>query len=140
MGSSRLGYLRKRVERVRGTFSLCGQRSRRYRGLPIGDPEATRSTEIARAVHSIARGASRNALRQLMTRAQAEGIPSGPPPEMAERFSALLGGGLMVELLLGVAERPPSQEMARRARTAMARCPSAQSLCVGIFSPEHRRF
>jgi len=41
-------------------------------------------------------------------------------PELAAQFGGLLWGNLMVSLLLGVAERPNSREVAARARDATA--------------------
>jgi AcrR family transcriptional regulator len=86
--------------------------------LAIAD--AVRAPEIAQALDSIGREASRAALRQIMTQAQASGLLDGRPAELAEQFSGLLWGNLMVSLLLGVAERPNSREVATRARDATA--------------------
>ncbi len=82
--------------------------------------EAVRAPELAQALDSIGREASRAALRQIMTRAQASGLLEGRPDELAEQFSGLLWGSLMVSLLLGVAERPSSRDVAARARDAAA--------------------
>jgi AcrR family transcriptional regulator len=82
--------------------------------------EADRAPEVAQALDSIGRETSRAALRQLMARAQASGLLNGRPAELAEQFGALLWGNLMVSLLLGVAERPNSREVAARARDATA--------------------
>ena len=59
-------------------------------------------------------------LRQIMARAQTCGLLSGRPAELAEQFGRLLWGNLMVSLLLGVAQRPNSREIAARARVATA--------------------
>jgi AcrR family transcriptional regulator len=80
--------------------------------------EAVQSPEVAQALDSIGREASRAALRQLMSQAQAAGLLNGRPAELAEQFGGLLWGNLMVSLLLGVAERPSSRELAARARDA----------------------
>jgi AcrR family transcriptional regulator len=80
--------------------------------------EAVHAPEVARALDSIGRETSRAALRQIMARAQASGLLNGRPAELAEQFGGLLWGNLMVSLLLGVAERPNSREVAARARDA----------------------
>jgi AcrR family transcriptional regulator len=82
--------------------------------------EATRAPEVAQTLTSVAREASRAALIGIMTRAEASGLLDGRPAEMAERFSALLWGNLMIGLLLRVVERPGPREIARRAREAAA--------------------
>jgi AcrR family transcriptional regulator len=86
--------------------------------LAIAD--AVRAPEVAQALDSVGREASRAALRQIMTQARAAGILEGRPAELAEQFGGLLWGNLMVSLLLGVAERPTSREIAARARAATA--------------------
>jgi AcrR family transcriptional regulator len=86
--------------------------------LAIG--EAVQAPEVARALDSIGREASRAALRTIMARAQASGLLTGRPAELAAQFTGLLWGDLMVSLLLGVAERPNSREIAGRARAAAA--------------------
>jgi len=80
--------------------------------------EAVQAPEVARALNSIGREASRAALRKVMAQAQASGLLAGHPAELAEQFSGLLWGHLMVSLLLGVARRPDSREIAQRARAA----------------------
>jgi len=82
--------------------------------------EAIHAPEMAQALDSIGREASRAALRQIMAGAQASGLLTGRPAELAEQFGGLLWGNLMVSLLLGVAERPNSREIAARARDATA--------------------
>jgi AcrR family transcriptional regulator len=82
--------------------------------------EVTQAPEVARALNSIGRERSRAALRKIMARAQASGLLTGRPPELAEQFAGLLWRDLMVSLLLGVAERPNSREIAGRARDAAA--------------------
>jgi AcrR family transcriptional regulator len=86
--------------------------------LAIAD--AVRAPEVAQALDSIGREASRAALRQIMTQAQAAGLLEGRPADLAERFGGLLWGNLMVSLLLGVTERPSPREIANRARDATA--------------------
>jgi AcrR family transcriptional regulator len=82
--------------------------------------EAVHAPEVAQALDSIGRETSRAALRQIMARAQASGLLIGRPAELAEQFGGLLWGNLMVSLLLGVAKRPNSREVAARARDATA--------------------
>ena len=94
--------------------------------------EAVQAPEVALALDSIGRETSRAALRQIMARAQASGLLDGRPAELAEQFAGLLWGNLMVSLLLGVAARPNSREVAARARDATAaflqlRCPAGAS-------------
>lgn len=82
--------------------------------------EAVQAPEVARALNSIGREASRAALRKIMAQAQASGLLIGRPAELAEQFAGLLWRDLMVSLLLGVAERPNPREVAGRARDAAA--------------------
>ena len=82
--------------------------------------EAVHAPEVAQALDSVGRETSRAALRQIMARAQASGLLLGVPAELAEQFSGLLWGNLMVSLLLGVAKVPNSREVAARARDATA--------------------
>jgi AcrR family transcriptional regulator len=82
--------------------------------------EAVQAPEVARALDSIGREASRAALRKIMAQAQASGLLAGRSGELAEQFAGLLWGHLMISLLLGVAERPNPREIAGRARDAAA--------------------
>ena len=82
--------------------------------------EAVHAPEVARALDSRGRETSRAALREIMVRAQSSGLLTGRPAELAEQFAGLLWGLLMVNLLLGVAERPTPREIAGRARGAAA--------------------
>jgi AcrR family transcriptional regulator len=82
--------------------------------------EAVQAPEVARTLDSIGRETSRAALRKIMARAQASGLLTGRPAELADQFAGLLWGHLMVSLLLGVAERPTPREIAGRARHAAA--------------------
>jgi AcrR family transcriptional regulator len=97
----------------------------------IGDPtviavfrlaisEAVHTPAVAQTLDSIGREATHGALRQLMTHAQTSGLLDGHPVELAEQFSGLLWGTLMVSLLLGVAERPSARDIAARAGEATA--------------------
>jgi AcrR family transcriptional regulator len=82
--------------------------------------EAAHAPEVALALDSIGREATRAALRQIMSRAQLSGLLDGPPAELADQFGGLLWGNLLVSLLLGVAAQPNSREAASRARDATA--------------------
>jgi len=82
--------------------------------------EVAQAPEVARAVDSIGREASRAALRKIMAQAQAAGLLTGSPTELAQQFAGLLWRDWMVSLLLGVAERPSPREIALRARDAAA--------------------
>jgi AcrR family transcriptional regulator len=82
--------------------------------------EAVQAPEVARALDSIGREASRAALRKIMAEAQASGLLTGRPAELAEQFGGLLWRDLLVSLLLGAAERPKPREIAGRARDAAA--------------------
>jgi AcrR family transcriptional regulator len=82
--------------------------------------EVVQAPEVARALDSIGRETSRAALRKIMAQAQASGLLTGRPAELAEEFAGLLWRDLMVSLLLGVAERPTSREIAGRARNTAA--------------------
>jgi len=82
--------------------------------------EVVQAPEVARALNSIGREASRAALRKIMAQAQASGLFKGRPAKLAEQFAGLLWRDLLVSLLLGVAERPSDREIARRARDAAA--------------------
>jgi AcrR family transcriptional regulator len=86
--------------------------------LAIG--EAVQAPEVARALDSTGREASRAALREIMARARASGLLTGRPAELAEQFGGLLWRDLLVSLLLGVAERPNPRKIAERARDAAA--------------------
>jgi hypothetical protein len=59
-------------------------------------------------------------LRKIMARAQASGLLTGRPAELAGQFAGLLWRDLMVSLLLGVAKRPNPRAIAGRARDAAA--------------------
>jgi AcrR family transcriptional regulator len=82
--------------------------------------EALNAPEVAKALDSIGREATRAALRQIMVGAQTYGLISGRPAELAEQFAGLLWGNLLISLLLGVAERPNSRDVEARARDVTA--------------------
>jgi AcrR family transcriptional regulator len=82
--------------------------------------EAAQAPEVARALDSIGREASRAALRKIMARAEASRLLAGRPAELVAEFTGLLWRDSMVSLLLGVAERPSAREIERRAHDATA--------------------
>jgi AcrR family transcriptional regulator len=82
--------------------------------------EAVRAPEVARVLDSMGRGAARAALTEIMTQAASADLLRGRPADLAEQFSALLWGDLMLDLLLRVARRPGSREISRRASDATA--------------------
>jgi AcrR family transcriptional regulator len=86
--------------------------------LAIG--EAAGAPEVARALDSIGREATRTALREIIAGAQASGLLEGRAADLAAQFGALLWGDLMIGLLLGVAERPGARDITPRARPATA--------------------
>ncbi len=82
--------------------------------------EAPRAPEVAVTLDSVARESSRLALRSIMAQAKKSGLLKGGPPELAQLFGALLFGDLLMSLLLGVAKRPNSREIEKRAHDAAA--------------------
>jgi hypothetical protein len=59
-------------------------------------------------------------LRKIMAQAGESKLLTGSPAELAAQFAGLLWGDLMINLLLGVAERPNPREIAKCARGAAA--------------------
>lgn len=82
--------------------------------------EAVRAPEVARVLDSKGRETSRAALRKIMAQAEKAELLTGHPVELAEQFAGLLWGLLMVNLLLGVAERPTPRKIADCARDVAA--------------------
>jgi AcrR family transcriptional regulator len=81
--------------------------------------EAKRSPEVARVLEPAGPGATRKSLTNLLARAAAVGVvEEGEPSEMAEQYIALLWEGLMVRLLMGLADTPEPAEIERRAQKA----------------------
>jgi AcrR family transcriptional regulator len=80
--------------------------------------EANRAPEVARALQSKGRGASRAALREILLKARSAGLISGDTAELTEQFMALLWGDIMMNLLLRSAEAPGVAEIRRRAESA----------------------
>ena len=82
--------------------------------------EAERSPGVAKTLHA-SRTGNRNALAELLGRAQAAGIlRRGSPQQMMEHFFALLWGDLLLSRLLGVAAAPKPAEIEGRAQAATA--------------------
>jgi AcrR family transcriptional regulator len=80
--------------------------------------EAERTPEVARALHVLAREQNRASLRAILGQAVSYGLLSGDIEEIAEQFSALLQGSLIMNLLLRVIEPPAAADLQRRARAA----------------------
>jgi AcrR family transcriptional regulator len=133
--------IRGRAERMRLSPNLPAPRTRQMLAstvtdfattlvLEVSDPaviatfrlaiaEATRSPEIAQTLELAGRDATRNALAELLAKAQTAGlIGYGDPSEMAAQYLGLLWEGLMVGLLLGVAASPGRPEAEQRATKA----------------------
>ena len=135
--------IKSRADRMRLSVDLAIPRSRQMLGstltafatnlvLDVSHPsviatfrlaiaEATRSPEIAKALDSSGRYATRRALAELLGNAQAAGlIGPGDPTEMAAQYLGLIWEGLMVGLLLGVESPPEAAEARSRAAKATA--------------------
>jgi AcrR family transcriptional regulator len=82
--------------------------------------ESAHSPEVALALDSIAREASRTTLRRLFAHAQACDLLDGTVIELVGQFTGLLWSDLLLNLLLGIVARPTAQECAVRARKAAA--------------------
>lgn len=82
--------------------------------------EATRSPEVARVLQSMARQPNRAFVRGILLDARSEGLLSGDPTDMTERFMGLLWGDLMINLLLRTVETPTAAELKRRAEHAVS--------------------
>jgi AcrR family transcriptional regulator len=80
--------------------------------------EVNRAPEVARALQSTGRRATRAVLREILQRAHSAGLISGNPAEMSEQFISLLWGDVMMNLLLHSAEAPGAAEIHRRAESA----------------------
>jgi AcrR family transcriptional regulator len=80
--------------------------------------EAVQAPEVARTLDSVGREANRAALRQIMSESRAAGLIVGRPADLAEQFAGLLWRDLMINLLLGVAQRPNPRAIEARANEA----------------------
>jgi len=83
--------------------------------------EAGRSADLGRILDRSGREPNRQALGDLMRRAQAAGfIGAGDPERISGQFFALLFGDLILRLLLGVIPPPTEREIKERAEAATA--------------------
>ena len=105
-----------------GVLAAFGERLLREVGDPavlavfrLAIAEAERAPEIAQALDSIARAATRRQLAAVLAAAQASGLIEGDPMEMTGQFLALLWGDLMVSLLLRLVDPPTPEAAGRRA-------------------------
>ena len=81
--------------------------------------EAQRAPEVARTLES-AREAVREAMRNVVTQAQVDGLLApGDPAGIGSRYFGLLWGDLQVSMLLRLREAPGPKEIERRARDAV---------------------
>jgi len=82
--------------------------------------DAQRSPEVAQALDTVGRDASREALIGLLKHAQSRGfIGAGDPSPIASEFFSLLVGDLLLRLVLRVTEPPSAREIDRRVRAAV---------------------
>jgi AcrR family transcriptional regulator len=82
--------------------------------------EAERAPAVAEALHTFGRKANHAALTELLKSAQAIGLlGQAEPSKTATEFFALLWGDLLMQLLLGVIDRPRPEEIEQRARAAL---------------------
>lgn len=80
--------------------------------------EAERSPDVAQTLNA-SRLVNRNALAQLVARAQTAGVLGpGDPQHMMEQFFGLLWGDLMLSRLLGAQKVPKPEAIGRKARKA----------------------
>jgi AcrR family transcriptional regulator len=80
---------------------------------------AEEEPEVARTFDESGRKVNRSALRKFLATAQARQLVGpGDPVAMTDDFFGLLWGGLLLELLLGVAAPPPLPALRRKARQA----------------------
>ena len=92
--------------------------------------EAERSTEVAAALDAGGRQANRDALADLLRRAQARGLVGrGEPDTLAAQFFALLWGDLLLRQMLRLAPPPTPDEVAARAR-------AATDALLGLYPPK----
>jgi AcrR family transcriptional regulator len=82
--------------------------------------EAVQAPKVAQTLESLARKPIRDSLRTILANARAARLLAGDPGAMTEKFLGLLWGDLMSGLLLQVADRPNTNEIARRAGDATA--------------------
>lgn len=81
--------------------------------------EAGRSSALGDILERKGRESNRKALIELMTKAQSAGLLGpGSPDLMAGQYFSLLLGDVLLRLMLGVAKRPTTTEIKRRAEVA----------------------
>jgi AcrR family transcriptional regulator len=80
--------------------------------------EAVRTPEVAEALETLGRRSGRAAVVAILSDARGRGLLGGDPEAMAERFTGLLWGDLMVGLLLRVVATPGSDAVDSRAAAA----------------------
>jgi hypothetical protein len=81
--------------------------------------EAGRSSDLGDILERKGRESNRKALIELMTKAQSAGLLGPANPElMAGQYFSLLFGDTLLRLMLGVAKRPTTKEIERRAEVA----------------------
>jgi len=80
--------------------------------------EAVQAPEVARTLDSLGRETSRAALRHIMSEARAARLLDGHPADLAGRFAGMLWRDWLINLLLGVAQRPNPSAIEARAREA----------------------
>lgn len=80
--------------------------------------EAVRAPEVGKTLNA-SRSANRNAVAELLARAQAAGLLNqDDPQQMMEQFFGLLWGDLLLNRLLGAVEVPKPAEIDQRAQVA----------------------
>jgi AcrR family transcriptional regulator len=83
--------------------------------------EADRAPSLAQRLHECGRAPTFAALVDFLARAATDGLIAGAEPDaMARQFFALLWADLQIALLLRLADRPSSEEIEQRARSAAA--------------------
>jgi AcrR family transcriptional regulator len=114
---------RETLARVLKTFGVAALRTLSHPSVTavfrLAILEAERSPEVARALDTAGRGATREAFMKFLAQAQSAGLlGSSDPSLVAEQFFALLWGGLRVRLLLQLAPQPGKEEIEKRAQLA----------------------
>jgi AcrR family transcriptional regulator len=81
--------------------------------------ESALAPDIGHTLDKAGREANHRALSAWLAKAQVHGlVGAGDPTAMAAQFLAILGGGLLIQLLLRVREAPTARDIERRARVA----------------------
>lgn len=111
------------LERVLRSFGVTALRTLTHPAVTamfrLAIAESERSPEVARAVETVGRGATREVLITFLSQARAEGLlGTADPSLMADQFFALLWGALRIQLLLGLTAPPGEEEIEGRAQVA----------------------